>query len=297
MVALLDLDRVRSFTTVVECGSFTRAACLLGHSKALVSQHVQQLEFQLGVTLLSRTTRRMTPTEAGLVFYQDGIQLLHQVSQAVDHVRQEHHLLTGTLRITSTQEYSSSVVVPALSAFVRLHPALKIQLIVSSQVLNLVEGQFDLAIRLGHLNDSSDRATQLGQLPLMLVGSPLYLAEYGTPQTLQDLKLHRFVGATARGESPSWQFSNAEGKRLSIQVNVPIQTDSGSAILAFALEGSGLTILSSAVIADALNDGRLVHLLPQYRLRAIDIFAVYPNSRRPPAKVRAFIDFLRARLG
>lgn len=171
---MLNLQRLAIFAAVVEAGSFTAAAAALGQTKAVVSFNVKQLENELGVSLLARSTRRLSLTDAGERFYQRSLQLLQEAENVLDDVRRDHHGLSGVLRITSTPEYGALVVAPALAAFSRQHPRLRIQHVSSSYHADLISERFDVAIRLGQLADSSHRAALIDCFAIFPVAAPGY---------------------------------------------------------------------------------------------------------------------------
>ncbi|HBU2285458.1 TPA: LysR family transcriptional regulator [Klebsiella pneumoniae] len=173
---MLNLQRVTMFIAVVDAGSFTLAAAALGQTKAVVSFNVRQLENELGVTLLLRSTRRLRLTDAGVLFYQRGVALLNAAENLQDEVRASHSGLSGELRITTTPEYGEQVIIPALAAFARRHPALRVRHVSSSHHADLISERFDVAIRLGTLADSRYRATRIASFAILPVASPAWLA-------------------------------------------------------------------------------------------------------------------------
>ncbi len=166
---MLNLQRVTMFIAVVDAGSFTLAAAALGQTKAVVSFNVRQLENELGVTLLLRSTRRLRLTDAGVLFYQRGVALLNAAENLQDEVRASHSGLSGELRITTTPEYGAQVIIPALAAFARRHPALRVRHVSSSHHADLISERFDVAIRLGTLADSRYRATRIASFAILPV--------------------------------------------------------------------------------------------------------------------------------
>jgi DNA-binding transcriptional LysR family regulator len=184
---MINLNRLGMFVAVVEAGSFTAAADTLGTTKAVVSFNLKQLEQELGVALLTRSTRRLALTEAGEGFYAECARLLREADAAVDQARSGQATLAGSLRVTATVDYGNRIVAPALAAFARSHPALRVSYQASSTHADLIGDRLDLAIRVGTLADSSYRATPIGQFKLLLVASPALLAEHGAPRTLEAL--------------------------------------------------------------------------------------------------------------
>lgn len=178
---MVSLDRFETFRAVVDCGSLSAAADTLGQTRAVVSFNLKRLEAELGVSLLSRSTRRMALTDAGERFYQRCVKVLDEARLAIDDARAEHGELRGSLRVTTTQEYGLRQLVPALQAFARLHPALQVQLSTLSLHADLIGERFDVAIRLGRLEDSTHHAVQLASFEVLAVASPACLAALGEP--------------------------------------------------------------------------------------------------------------------
>ena len=295
---MLNLQRLEIFVAVVNAGSFTGGAVSLGLTKAVVSFNVKQLESETGVALLTRSTRRLALTESGERFYQRCQDLLQEAEAVLDDVRRDHAGLSGQLRITSTPEYGARVVVPALAAFSALHPQLRIQHVASSHHDDLIAGRFDLAIRLGQLTDSSHHAAALGRFGILPVASPAFLREHGNISTPDQLAASRWIAHSRLPLPMSWPVTDAQGKQNPFRVTMPpaIVADSASALLAFALAGAGVVLLPDWLVQPEIDAQRLCHVLPGHRFPPQGIFALYPNTRHVPEKVRSFIDFLQSRL-
>lgn len=292
----VNLNRLAAFAAVVESGSFTAAAEKLGLTKAMVSQHVSRLERELGITLLTRTTRKVTPTEAGAAFYADCAPVLQEVEAAIARVGGESEVPAGTLRLTVPEDYGAAVVVPALAGFLHKFPGVKVELVATDQVVDLVAGRFDLAIRTGWLRDSSLRATQLGSFDQVVAASPAYLKNAGTPKRPQDLAQHRWIALTLLRSSLTWNFSGRNGKSQTVRVSPAISTNSTASLRAFMREGLGISVLPDYMLDADISAGRLTRILPAWSLPQGGVHAVYPNVRYTSAKVRAFVDFLRNQL-
>ncbi|CNE30556.1 LysR family transcriptional regulator [Yersinia intermedia] len=288
----LKLNQLNSFVAVVEAGSFTRGALRSGQSKALVSLHVKQLESELGVSLLHRNTRSLSLTEIGTRFYQDCLHVLQAAQLAIENARNHQQSLRGTLRISASAGYGSSVIVPALAQFAILQPALKIEYLGSEQYNDLVAEGLDLAIRIGSgLQDNNYRARKIDQFRLVVVAAPDLLQRYPTPRGPQDLLSFPWVGRPKSLEIPL--VFDADGKERQTLLPTPhVRANQFFAIKAFAEAGVGLAALPPQLVQQALTAGRLCQLLPEYQLPRYEIFAVYPNTSHPPIKVRALIDFL-----
>lgn len=294
---MLNLQRLAIFVAVVDAGSFTAAAVALGQTKAVVSFNVKQLESELGVSLLVRSTRRLALTDAGERFYQRCLRLLQDAENLLDDVRRDHHGLSGVLRITTTPEYGAQVVVPALAAFSQLHPRLRIQHVSSSYHADLISERFDVAIRLGQLADSSLRAALLDSFAIVPVASPAYLVRHPIA-SLAQLAQAQWIAHSRLSSPLSWQVITPEHQAVLFKVEdaATLMGDSAAALLAFALHGAGVALLPEWLVRPALAEGKLCPLLTDHQFPAQSIYALYPNTRHVPEKVRAFIDFLRARV-
>lgn len=293
---MLNLQRVASFVAVVEAGSFTAAAAALGQTKAVVSFHLRQLEDELGVALLLRTTRRLALTEAGESFYRRGTHLLQEAENMLQEAQRYHHKLEGELRLTSTPEYGARVVAPALAAFSQLHPGLRIRHVSSSQQVDLLAEGFDMAIRLGTLTDSGYRAALIQRFAILPVAAPQWLAHHPV-SSLEALAQAEWIIHERLPSPLNWQVTH-ENKSVDFKIARPgrVSADSAAALLAFTLAGSGVALLPDWLVAPALQTGELRQLLPTCQFPAQGVYAVYPDTRHLPEKVRAFIDFLRARV-
>ena len=285
---MLNLQRTAMFIAVADTGSFTAAAEAMGLTKAVVSFHIRQLEEELGVTLLLRTTRRLTLTEAGKLFHQRSVMLLRDAERLQDDVRANHAGLTGDLRITTTPEYGSQVVVPLLAEFSQLHPDLRVRHVSSSLHADLIAERFDVAIRLGTLADSRYHAALMTSFTILPVATPGWLANHPVNSLEQlaeaDWIIHERLTSPLR-----WQVRGVDEQPGRY-------ADSAQALMAFALAGCGVALLPEWLVRNALDAGELVSLLPAYTFAQQGIYAVYPDARHVPAKVRTFIDFMRVRV-
>lgn len=293
---MLNLQRVTMFVAIVEAGSLTAAADALGQTKAVVSFNLRQLESELGVTLLLRSTRRLTLTEAGETLYRRGVSLLQEAENLQDEVRASHHGLRGELRITTTPEYGCLTVIPALAAFSEQHPDLLIRHVSSSQHADLISERFDVAIRLGTLADSRYRASLISRFAIVPVASPDWLAQHPV-NTLQDLSEAGWIIHSRLSSPLRWTLTDVHQQEVAFEISRPprLCADSAAALQAFAEAGSGVALLPEWLVRRALAEETLVALLPEYRFPQQGIYAVYPDARHVSAKVRSFIDFLRER--
>ncbi|OOG45964.1 LysR family transcriptional regulator [Rhodanobacter sp. C01] len=291
----VNLNRLTVFVALVRAGSFTAAAEQLGLTKAMVSQHLARLEQELGTTLLLRSTRRMSLTEAGTVFHADCVRLLAEAEAAIARVGGNRDTPSGTLRLTTSTDYGMAVVAPALASFCQLHPQVQVDLVIGDRINDLIAERFDLAIRVGWLRDSSLHATRLGSFRQMVVATPTYLAIHGTPRRPEQLAAHGWIAMSVLATPLRWTFVSSGGTRRTVRMRPVAQANNAAAVRAMVLAGAGVAVLPDYLAEEDILAGRLVVLLAQYRLPEGGIHAVYPG-RQPPAKVRSFIDHLRGRL-
>ena len=297
---MLNLDRLGIFIAIVDAGSLTAAAAALGLSKAVVSFNLKQLESELGVSLLARSTRSLALTEVGRRFYEDCQRVLAEAQGAIDTVRQGQRELRGTLRLSTTVEYGNRTVVPALIAFAALHPQLQIAHSSSSSHEDLIAGRFDLAIRMGQLNDSSYRAALIEPYAIWPVASPAYLASLPGKgiATLDELQQARWLAHSRLAAPLRWAVATPDGARtFEAQHEALIQSDSASSLLGFVMGGCGVALLPQWQVEAEVRAGRLRHLLPEVVFPRQGVYAVYPHTLHTPEKVRIFIDFLRDFIG
>lgn len=286
---MVSLDRFDTFKAVVEAGSLTAAADFLGQTRAVVSFNLKRLEAELGVTLLTRSTRQLALTDAGERFYLRCTRMLEEARLAVEEARSEHSQLKGTLRITTTVEYGLAVVVPALETFRGLHPELNIQLSTSSSHADLISERFDVAIRLGRMLDSNHRAVQLSSYEIFAVAAP----EFAGVATLDELEQLPKLGHGRLTELAVVDPAGVEHLYRPGPGKASLVADSAAILQAFAVRGHGVAILPQWLVQEDLDAGRLVRLLPGNRFAPQGVYALYPDTRHLPLKVRAFIDFMK----
>ncbi|WP_431283195.1 LysR family transcriptional regulator [Humitalea sp. 24SJ18S-53] len=289
MRATANLNRLAYFAAVVETGSFTAAARRLGVTKAVVSQQVARLEEATGTSLLIRTTRRVHPTEAGRVFHARCAVILGESEAAFEEMAQAQAEPSGTLRVTATMDYGTAAVVPALVAFGRRYPDCATELTLSDRTLDLAGGEIDMAIRVGWLADSSHQARRIATFRQLLVAAPGFAA--AEPAALEALP---FVANTALRAPLQLGFTRDGQAAPPVRPQSTMAIDATLAVHAAVLAGAGLSVLPEFVVAGDLAAGRLVHVLPDWRLPDVGVHAVFPAARFRPAKVSAFVETLIA---
>lgn len=295
----MNIDYLRLFLRVAATQNISSAGAELGLSPAVASAHLNKLEEGLGVRLIHRTTRKVSLTEEGQAFYHHAEDVLASVEAAKASVGAGSSSPSGTLRVAAPASFGRMHLVPALKGFLQEHPHLKLDLMLSDTIIDLVEGGFDIAIRNSALKDSSLVARKLTLDKRILCASPSYLEEYGTPNTPKDLLSHNCI--TLIGLE-NWLFrasDDAEGQeKIKVKVKGNFRTDNGEAIRDACAQGIGITINSTWSAREQLNKGELIEVLPNYPLVSqTDIWAVYPSSRQLAPKVRAFIDYFSAYFG
>lgn len=278
-------EGISEFVAVADTGSFTAAADKLGVSTAHVSRQVSKLEQRLAVKLLYRTTRKVSLSEDGRSFFQQCRTLLEGLEDAERALSERQGMLRGKLRLTAPVTLGERAIAPLVNRFLVEHPELEITLRLTNQPLDLVEGGYDLAIRLGKLESSSMMARKLAPRIPYVCASPDYLARCGVPNTLAELEQHNCL----LGTLDYWRFQ-VEGRERVVHVRGNLSCNSGHALLDAALQGLGIVQLPDYYVESALAQGRLVSLLAQYRIPDEGIWALYPNNRQLSPKVRQLLD-------
>lgn len=283
---------MRTFVKVVESQSFTKAAAQLGISVAMTSKLMQQLEESLSTRLLSRTTRRVTPTEAGHFYYQRCVALLAELEETHSQLTRHSQQPQGTLRLSVPMDFGYLHLSPILPEFRARYPDLNLDIDYSDRRVALVEEGFDLALRIGHLPDSSLVARPLAMMRILLCASPTYLARHGTPLTPEDLRQHDCL---VYGLSqPEWVLRRGE-ERVLLKPKGPLRTNNGVALTRAAIDGMGIILQPSFIVGEPLRRGELVPVLSAWQPEPMPLCAIYPHRRFVSAKVRLFIDFIEQR--
>ncbi|MBR7981705.1 LysR family transcriptional regulator [Burkholderia cenocepacia] len=287
-----NLKRLAYFSAVVEAGSFTAAADRLGITKAVVSQQVARLEREFRTTLLTRTTRKVVPTDAGRAFYQRCVLILKEAGDAFDELAEVAAEPAGTLRLTAPLDYGIAAIVPAIAEFTRRYPKCKVDVALSDQSLDLMSGQVEVAIRVGWLTDLNLQARQIGAFRQLLVAAPTWSKRTAHLKEPRDIETLAFVANTVLRDPTHWSFSRNELERQNVAVHPVIFLDATLAVREAVRQGVGLSVLPDFAVAEDLDAGRLMQVLPQWTLPSGGIHAVFPTSRFRPAKVRAFVDII-----
>ena len=285
------LNAISVFCKVIETQSFTQAANQQNISVAMASKLVSQLEEHLKTRLLQRTTRKIVPTEAGMLYYQRCQAILLDLSEADSNISNMATSLQGNLLISVPRDFGLLYISPNLPKFIELHPNLHVEIEFEDKRVDLVAEGYDLTLRIGYMQDSSLVARKISSAPMHFVASPSYLEARGAPLTPDDLEYHQGLLYKSSLNQVHWQSTKANQiQRYKIQSKVV--SNNGMALLEMTKAGLGISNAPDFFVKDALASGELVEILSEYKQKPLDIYVVYPNRRHLPAKVRAFIEFL-----
>ncbi|PKU26488.1 LysR family transcriptional regulator [Telmatospirillum siberiense] len=291
------LDSMEAFVRVADSHSFSEAARRLGLSKSVVSRQVSALESQLGARLFHRTTRSLSLTEIGQAYYERCARILAEIEEANLSVSSLQAAPRGKLRINAPMSFGVLHLAPLLPAFLARYPQIDIDMAMNDRFVSLVDEGFDVAVRIGKLEDSSLIARYLAPARRVVCASPAYLEQYGTPLTPNDLDGHCCLTYSNRTTPEEWPFHTLEGQRWAVEVHGRLRVDNGDALREAALGGVGIVTLPSFIVGRDLQAGSLVPLLSEYIPQDLAIHAVYPHNRHLSPKVRAFVDFLVEHIG
>lgn len=292
----MSLDRVeamRIFSQIAELGSFTQTAQSLSLPKASVSKAMQQLESQLGTQLLFRTTRRVTLTQDGELYYQRCKDLLADLDELNSYFRQTGDQLKGRLRVDMPVRLAKNAVIPRLAEFITQHPLLELEISSTDRRVDVIAEGFDCVLRVGNLNDSSLVAKPLGQLGCINCASSAYLEHYGIPQTLDDLKQHRLVDyvQTLGVKSRGFEYM-IDGQLNYVDMPRSITVNNSEAYNAAALAGLGIVQIPQVGLRHHIADGRLMQILPEFAIDTMPVNLLYAKRRNLSRRTRVFMDWL-----
>ncbi|HKN27373.1 MAG TPA: LysR family transcriptional regulator [Roseiarcus sp.] len=288
---------LEAFVRVAEAQSFSEAARRLRVTKSVVSRYVGALEAELGVRLLHRTTRSLSLTEAGRGYFERAARILSDVEDADRAVSQLRAAPRGRLRVSAPMSFGFLHLAPALIDFLARFPEVTVDVAMNDRFVDLVDEGFDVAVRIGAMEDSSLVARKLAPARLAICASPAYLAARGAPQTPEDLKAHECLTNSNLALSREWRFMAPDGSLWPVAVNGRLSANNGDALRVCALGGLGLANIPTFIVGADLQSGALVTVLDKFISQDMTISAVYPHSRHLSPTVRAFVDFLVDRFG
>lgn len=286
---------IQIFKKVVELEGFTQAARSLEISTAAVSKNISNLENQLGIQLLTRTTRRMNATEAGLEYYKRCVNILEDLKIADQNAMAASELPRGRLRVNAPMSFGIRHLAPVISQFLEQHQHIEIDLDLDDKVINLFDGKFDIGIRIGKpLQDSSMVARLLSPIERCVCGSPDYFAKFGTPESPKDLSDHQCLVYSLSSSPGVWDFKGAEGEEQ-FSVDGRYRVNNSLALRESLITGLGMTLTPTFMIDHDLREGRLIKVMNDWAPQPLGLFVVYSHVRQVPPKVRLFVDFLASK--
>jgi len=287
------IDDILLFIKLLDTGSISAAARSLDLSIAVASQRIKRLERDLGVRLLHRTTRQLHATPEGTLLAEQGRTLIEDLDALTSNLRDASHGVSGTLRVTMSATFGRLYVSPLLPQFLERHPAIKVSVHLTDQMVDLIGSGLDLAIRIGQLTDSNLVARRIASNRRVLCASPAYLKKYGTPRHPGELAQHAcLVQFGGQGRHDSWELRDSQGETHTVRVDGRVETNFGELLRDAAVAGMGIATHSLWHIHDDLRAGRLRTVMPDYTLPDSGIHAVTPQRRLVPQRVTAFVDFL-----
>lgn len=285
-----NLEQLETFAAVAESGSFTASARKLGRDASIISRRISQLESVLGVRLLSRTTRRVTLTEAGKLYYRRIQVILDELGQAHREASDIAASPQGTLRVSLPVTFGRQWISPLIPAFLKKHPNIRLDAQFSDRRVDVVVDGFDIAIRVGILRDSSLTARKIASYRYLLVAAPSYLEKRGAPRTPDDLTKHDCLGFSGHAAWPDWPLMK-DGKRKTVHPIGPLVADNSEAVLTAAIDGLGIVYAADWLAGPALRSGKLVEILPGWGGRGDEgVYALLPPGHLIPTKTRLFVE-------
>ncbi|MBS1228347.1 MAG: transcriptional regulator, LysR family [Proteobacteria bacterium] len=284
---------MKTFNAVVDAGSFVKAADALEMSKAAVSRYVVEMETRLGVRLLHRTTRRLSLTDEGQVFYARSKELLAELQEAEEEITSRSKAASGLLRINAPFTFGIIHLAPLWGLFREQNPQVTLDITLADRLVDLVEEGYDVAIRIASLESSTLVSKKLASTRIVLCASPQYLEAHGLPKHPSELAQHAVIAYSYSSTKDEWRFVGPEGP-VNVKTKPCIHTNNGDTCRAAALANQGIILQPTFLVGKDLSEGTLVELMPEYRARNLGIYAVYPTRKHVSAKVRALIDFLTA---
>lgn len=289
------LAAMEAFVRVVDTGSFSGAARQLRVGQPAISKTVAGLEERLGARLLLRSTRGLTPTEAGQNFYEHAKRAIEAADEAELAARGAGSGLSGRLRISAAVTFARLHIVPRLGAFLAQHPALEIELVLDDRNVDLVEEGIDVAFRMGTLVDSALAVRKIGRSDLLVLGTPAYFATAGEPVTPADLARHQAIAYTQRGGGDAWVFRQGD-KEMPVTLTGRLRSSAAEALREAVFAGLGLAVATRWMFMPELKEGRVRQVLRDWSLPPLDLWAVFPTGRHASAKARAFAAFTESLL-
>lgn len=290
----LDLNRLRVFVKIVQCGSLTRAALLLKMPKSRVSRVLAALERDMRQQLLYRTTRELQLTAAGRELFETAKDAIEQLENAGEKILRGSEALEGLLRITAPEDYGVKILPPLIAEFRRRHPLVRFDLLLSQEVIDVVRESVDIAIRFGRLSDSTLRSQRVGVISLILVASPRFLELNPLPADPRELGEYPCLGFQGSSRKP-WRLQDGK-RRIEARISPIIEANDPAALYEMALRDQGLALLPEDLCRDALRTGKLMHVFREWRSEPTPLHLVHAYKKEVPTRVKAFLAYLSQEL-
>lgn len=290
------LVSMRVFATVVEAGSFAAAAQRLGLSRAMVSKHMAHIENHLGARLLNRTTRRLSLTETGSVYFTHCQQILKDLEEAELVATRLTSSPRGTLRVAAPLEFGMMHIGPLLPDYLSLYPEIRLDFTLENRLVHLVEEGYDMAIRLGATPEAGLITRKLATDGFVVCASPDYLQRHGVPRVPADLMRHTCLNYTGLATGAEWRFVGRDGEHT-VRMDGNLRANNADMLRNAALGGAGIIVVPRFLVGPDIRAKRLQTVLTEYKTQELSIYVIYPSRKYLSAKVRSFIDFLASRLG
>jgi DNA-binding transcriptional LysR family regulator len=286
---------MQAFNTVADTGSFVKAANALNMSKAAVSRYVSDIESRLNTRLIQRTTRRLSLTEEGQIFYARSKKLLAELEEAEEEITTRHKAASGLLRINAPLTFGILHLAQLWGEFKSLNPKVTLNITLNDSRVDLIEENYDIVIRIAALENSTLISKRLATTRIVLCASPHYLKQHGTPTHPTELLQHAIIAYSYFATKDEWHFDGPSGP-LKVKVRPYMHANNGDTCRAAALAHQGIILQPTFIVGNDLAQGTLVELMPEFRSNELGIYAVYPTKKHLTAKVRALIDFLAIHL-
>ena len=288
---------IRAFTRVVEAGGFAAAAREMGLSRSVVNKKVIALEHELGVQLLRRSTRQVTPTEVGLAFYQRAVAILSDLDEAISVITELEEKPSGNLRINAPMSFGARHLSDVVADFMAEHPDVHVELVLNDRFIDPIEEGFDVTVRVGEPRVTTSLVgKEIVPANRVLCASPEYLAAHGEPEHPSELKQHRCLHYGYQESGGRWRLSGPDGEQ-SFAINCVMWSNNGEVLKHAAVKHQGIALLPTFIVGEALQEGLLRTLMLEYQPQAITLCVLYPRHRHQSAKVRFFVDKVAERFG
>ncbi|WP_337271470.1 LysR family transcriptional regulator [Oryzifoliimicrobium ureilyticus] len=285
------------FVSAVDNGSLAAAARAHGITPAMAGKHVAAIEAELGVRLLQRTTRKLHLTDIGLDYYQRSRLILDALDEADRSASQQQDQPHGTLRVSAPTTFGVLYLGQPVAEYTKRYPNVFVEMSLEDRYVDLIEGGFDMAIRIGTLPDSSLISRKFGESGMAACAAPSYLDKHGRPNDPADLRRYDCLAFSKATSAGDWSFTDRKGKTVTVSGPPRLKADNMQMLLAAALDGGGIVYGPTFLLREHIASGRLEQVLPDFATKSLGIHAVYPSSRMLGTKVRCFVDILERSLG